>query len=147
MRIKYDQGQKELVKTIVQLSQMFSEQIHGLMKKNRMGEVKGTKLFLCICPNELAGHDSIWFGEEDGDAGFLYIVRREFENNEWHFDHDERNSPEYEKLLSGETDGNGNQESAGSEKELPPDGLWISDYSDHDPVDCGVSVDDGLAES
>ena len=144
MGIKLTEDQMITLKRMCDIAGKFADQFLHIMKNGRLNLIDGSRLTVTINPEMLFITETVEFGKPGSPAGYIELAKgvhdREFKPTGC------KNSAEYELLFADENTRAVMEKHLHREKPLPPDGLWISVFPDNPPVDCGVSVNDGLAE-
>ena len=134
----------EAIRFIVQSAQMFAEQMVRYMDQQGI-KPKGspkTDLFVSVYPS--MGQCFVNFGDINNDDYFVMRTMTIHDKDGWltpGLDGKRArgiNPNEYERLFDRSVRQDSGRTVQKGEKELPPDGLWLSDYSNHSPMDCGV---------
>ena len=139
MAVKLTDRQQEVMKSMVEFSEVFADQIYDIMRNHGLSNIDGCGLQISVDPSCLFTTEVVAFGREDSDSGYIYLTKGRRSSNE-RFVPTGKNSHEYELLFADEATRIKMQKAAQKEKPLPPDGLWISVFERDDPVDCGEPV-------
>ena len=132
MAIKLSEDQQEKLKHMVEFAEVFACQMHEIMKNHGLADIDGCRLYITVDPSSKYLTEHILFGKTGSDAGVINLGKGK---NDAKFAPFGSNSAEYELLFADETVRKAIEARLNREKPLPPDGLWISVYSDNDPVD------------
>lgn len=136
MAVTYSHEKKLAVKNLVQFSQAIAEQLRGMMEKTGIDHVRGAQLLINVFADDTLDSIVVSYGRPKCDAGTIY-TRKGVMDDEWTVNYT-NTSDEYQRLFDAEMSGSGRPEGESREKELPPDGLWLSAYRDIPDVDSGV---------
>lgn len=140
-KVKLSTDQMKAVMELLNISMDFADKILGFLKVTGLDKVKGCGISIGVVPSLRFTTKSVTFGELESDSGLIGMFKGvdEHGNKVELYPHC---SPEYVRLFDKQNQGSGNPEGNHVEKELPPDGLWLSDFDDCDPVDSGVQMND-----
>ena len=123
--MKLTQEQLEVVKSMIEFAEVFTDQMYTIMVNHGLDKVDGCYFNISIDPSLELTTKHIRVGERDTDFGVLNASRGKHEAKFTPFGN---NSAEYELLLAGEElkEKMANVLKKGKhEKQTPPDGLWI----------------------
>ena len=136
MAVAYSHEKRLAVKHLVQFSQAIAEQLRGMMEKTGIDNVDGAQLSISVFADDTLDSVVVKYGRPHCDSGTIY-TRKGAWDDEWTIDYRDT-SEEYQRLFDAKMSGSGRPEGESGEKELPPDGLWLSAYRDIPDVDSGV---------
>lgn len=132
MAIKLTDYQMKIVKNLVKYGEAVSHQILHIMRNHGLDQVEGCKFLIEVDPKHDFVTQIVEFGNSIGsDSGKISMVRGKRDAK---FTPCGTNSAEYELLFADENLRSRMEKILKREKELPPDGLWIGDHANTDPV-------------
>ena len=135
--MKLNTEQQRVVANMIKAGQAFADQMMQIMKVNGIDSVDGCYLMVGIEPKSQIASRIVIFGEKRSDCGFCATVKGEGKYyGDWTLCG--KNSIEYVRILDPDSARTAEGSRETGTKELPPDGLWLCDYSYHSPLDCGV---------
>lgn len=134
MGIKMTDSQLSAVEQTVKVAEAMANQLFHIMENNGLTKVQGGNLVIRIIPALKFTTQTIEFGYQHSDAGFVKLAKGV---------HDEQfaptgneNSAAYELLFANDAIKERMRRILFKEKPLPPDGLWIGDDRNDHPLDC-----------
>lgn len=140
-KVKLSTDQMKAVMELLNISMDFADNIYGFLKAHGLDEFEGCWMSISVDPKLKYTTKYVRYGDVDSDSGMIGIRRGADECDEG-IELSPHSSKEYVELFEQQSKGSGSPEGKHVEKELPPDGLWLSAFDDCDPVDSGVSVND-----
>lgn len=136
MSVVYTAEQMKALKSMIEFTENFADQILYIMRHHGLDLADGCDLKIGINPNQKLVNRMISFGcSYKKDAGEITLTRGEKDER---YIPTGKNSPEYEILFATEEMAERIRQILQREKPLPPDGLWISSDDNPSPVDGGV---------
>lgn len=144
MSIALTEHQLMVVKQMVEYGEAFSKQILHIMQNHGLDKINGFEFAVRVDPKWHFMRETIHVGGfYTDDSGAISLSRGE---NEIDFTPYGKNSPEYELLFANEAVRGRMEKIVRGEKPLPPDGLWIGNHPDADPLDSGEwDINDSLS--
>lgn len=131
--LKLSKDQIEAVNQIVLISESLADIVYNIMHRNRLDEIDGCMLEVYVNPECRPAVRSVRFGRSTEDpCGRVSVYKREGERDYETFG---TNTTEYECLLASPPRRERLKAVLQGKKEIPPDGLWLSVYDDHPPLD------------
>ena len=134
MAIKLSDRQQEVMKHMVEFSEVFADQMFEIMTNHGLTKIDGCELTIRVDPRCLFTTEVVKFGREETDSGVIRLAKGRRSSCE-KFTPFGENSAEYELLFADEAVRKAIQERLDREKPLPPDGLWVGASNNSDPVD------------
>ena len=144
MAVKLTDYQLKIVKGMIEMCEGVSHQILHIMRGHGLDKIEGCHLTIEVDPKFDFVTQKISFGDGiNTDSGHITMVRGK---KDAEFSPCGKNSAEYELLFADEAIRRRMEKIVKGEKELPPDGLWIGNHTNSDPVGCGEwDVNDSLS--
>lgn len=135
--------QINMMKRIADAAMITADGICKAMQEAGIGNGSLNMLSIYINPN--LPRISISFGDENNEECGYFQLTKCWEEDAYAID--SKSSLEYQVLFASKEQRDRLRGILQGEKELPPDGLWLSDSDDSAFLDRGVSVNDSMAES
>ena len=134
MAVKLTEHQMMITKGMVEFAEASANQIYHIMVNHGLDKIEGCQLRITVDPQFDFVTMSVELGARGkSDFGHIELTKGKKANDK--YAPLGKNSEEYEWLFADETLRKRMAERNGSEKPLPPDGLWIGDPRNDCPVD------------
>ena len=134
MGVKLTDEQLEVVKKMTEFAEATANQIYHIMKNHGLDKVKGCRININVTPEYDMTTMNIVVGSPESIDSFGYIDLARGKDEEKYAPIG-KNSAEYELLFANEAIRSRMEKILHREKPLPPDGLWVGDHCNSDPVD------------
>lgn len=133
MEVKLTESQMATLKSMIEVSGIFADQILHIMRNSGMDKIDGSCLDIHVYPDAVFAPEVIVFGTCGKDSGRILLTKGDY--NETFRPLGPFNSEEYELLFADETIREFIEKRSIDEKPLPPDGMWIGDNRNDPPLD------------
>lgn len=133
MGVKLTNHQLTVMKKLVEFCEASANQIYRIMVNHGLDKIEGCNLKIDVDPSRYFTTMLITAGDDyTTDFGHAKLARGK--KNE-RYALTDTNSAEYELLFADEAVRSRMEKIVHGNKPLPPDGLWVGDHRNSDPVD------------
>ena len=133
MGVKLTEHQMEIVKGMERFAEATANQMLHIMQNHGLDKVPGFYLSIDVNPGFQFVTNMITIGQDVNlDGGHIQRAKGKY-NDE--YEPTGVYSPEYALLFANEAVRSRLEKIVHGEKPLPPDGLWVGDHRNSDPVD------------